>query len=133
MIKLNRLVLQKITYRLKARSSYIKLDHSSGTMIGIYPFPDELNVEWSSGEYIGESRLKQIFSHYTVLDGWILNGDQFIDNFGQQRKITSGYIGNHGNIYAGSEDGTIFHGTKTMETFTPLKPDVINDDVLFFI
>ncbi len=115
---------------LKARASYIKLDHSSGTMIGIYPFPNELNVDWSSGEYIGESRLKQIFSHYTVLDGWILNGDQFIDNFGQQRRITTGYIGNHGNIYAGSDDGTIFFGTRTMETFTPLKPDVLNDDVL---
>ena len=97
---------------LKARSSYIKLDHSSGTMIGIYPFPDELNVEWSSGEYIGENRLKQIFNHYTVLDGWILNGDQFIDNFGQKRRITTGYIGNHGNIYAGSEDGTFFMAQK---------------------
>ena len=48
---------------LKARASYIKLDHSSGTMIGIYPFPNELNVDWSSGEYIGESRVKQIFSY----------------------------------------------------------------------
>ena len=115
---------------LKARSSYVKLDHSSSIMIGIYPIPDELNIDWSSGEYNGESQLKQIFTNYRVLDGWMLNGDEFIDRIGRRRKITTGFIGQHGNVYAGSEDGIVFYGTKTMETFTPLVPDVINDDVL---
>ena len=30
----------------------------------------------------------------------------------------------------GSEDGVVFHGSKTMETFTPILSDIINDDVL---
>ena len=30
----------------------------------------------------------------------------------------------------GSEDGVVFYGSKTMETFTPILSDIINDDVL---
>ena len=29
---------------LQARSSYVKLDHSSGILVGIYPTPDELDI-----------------------------------------------------------------------------------------
>ena len=116
---------------LKARSSYVKLDHSSGIMIGIYPMPDEINIEWSSGEdYIGNNQLTNIFQNYTFLDGWILNGDELIDRIGRSMNITTSFIGQHGNVYIGSEDGTVFYGTKTMETFTALRPDIINDDVL---
>ncbi len=33
---------------LQARSSYVKLDHSSGILVWIYPTPDELDIHWSS-------------------------------------------------------------------------------------
>jgi ligand-binding sensor domain-containing protein len=115
---------------LQARSSYVKLDHSSGTLIGIYPVPDELNIEWSSGRYIGQSDLHELFMTYSVMAGWILNGDELIDDLGRRIDISTGLIGRNGNVYAGAEDGTFFQGTTTMETFYPLYPDISNTDVL---
>ena len=114
---------------LQARSSFIKLDHSSGTLIGIYPSPDEISIQWSSGPYTGQSDLNEIFMNYSVMDGWILNGDDLIDRLGRRIPITTGFIGRHGNVFAGAEDGTVFYGTTTMETFSPLIPDISNTDV----
>ena len=52
---------------LKARSSYVKLDHSSGTMVGIYPVPDEMNINWSSGEYTLETKIiTNSFTNYAI-------------------------------------------------------------------
>jgi len=115
---------------LQARSSYVKLDHSSGILVGIYPTPDELDIHWSSGQYVGQSNLHEIFMNYSAMDGWILNGDEFIDPLGRRVEITTGLIARHGNVFAGGGDGTFFHGTTTMETFFPLKLDISNTDVV---
>jgi len=114
---------------LKARSTYIKLDHTSGTLVGIFPMPDELNIDWSSEPYQGQPGLKKIFMDYTVMDGWILNGDQFIDYLGRNVEISTGMVGRHGNVLVGGEDGTFFHGLTTMETFYPMLPGLTNTDV----
>ena len=115
---------------LKARSSYVKLDHSSGIMVGIYPFPDEINILWSSGEYSKHNESNNDFTSFVVLDGWMLNGDELIDPIGNRKKITTVLFTQYGNVFLGSEDGVVFYGSKTMETFTPILPDIINDDVL---
>ena len=115
---------------LKAFSSYVKLDHSSGTLIGVYPTPDELDIMWSSGRYTGQPDLKKIFMNYNAMDGWIMNGDEFIDPLGRRVEITTGLIANHGNVFVGVIDGTFFHGTTTMESFYPLNPDIVNTDVV---
>ena len=114
---------------LKARASYVKLDHSSGTMIGIYPVPDEIDIIWSSGEYNPDQRYNEVFTDYTILDGWAFSGDDLINRNGSRTKITSIFSSQYGNIYLGSENGIVFYGSKTMETFTPIIPDVVNDDV----
>tara|TARA_B100000579_G_scaffold94832_1_gene74965 strand:+ start:1419 stop:3047 length:1629 start_codon:yes stop_codon:yes gene_type:complete len=115
---------------LKARSSYVKLGNSSGTLIGIYPSPDELNINWSSGQYVGQGDIKEILMNYHILDGWTLNGDQLLDRLGRISTISTGFIGNHGNVFLGSDNGDIFFGTKTMETLSPVIPDIDNTDVL---
>ena len=115
---------------LKAFSSYVKLDHSSGTLIGVYPTPDELDIMWSSGRYTGQPDLKKIFMNYNAMEGWIMNGDEFIDPLGRRVEITTGLIANHGNVFVGVIDGTFFHGTTTMESFYPLNPDIVNTDVV---
>ena len=114
---------------LHARSSYVKVDHSSGLLIGIYPNPDEIEVEWSSGPYFGEKSLSEILGTYTIIDGWIFNGNELIDGLGRRTSITTGYIGNHGNIFFGDDDGNIFHGTKTMESFSIIPDHITNTDV----
>ena len=118
---------------LRARSSFVKLDHSSGTLIGIYPSPDELDIEWSSGKYTGQSDIKEILLNYHILDGWTLNGDQLLDRLGRISTISTGFIGNHGNVFLGSDNGVIFYGTTTMETLSPIIPDIENTDVLSLI
>ena len=115
---------------LKARSSYVKLDHSSGMMVGIYPIPDEINILWSSGEYSKYHESNYDFTNFVVLDGWMLNGDELIDPIGNRKKITTVLFTQYGNVFLGSEDGVVFYGSKTMETFTPIFSDIINDDVL---
>ena len=97
---------------LQAKSSYVKLDHSSGILVGIYPTPDELDIHWSSGQYVGQSNLHEIFMNYSAIDGWILNGNEFIDPLGRRVEITTGLIARHGNIFAGGDDGTFFHSTE---------------------
>ncbi len=114
---------------LKARSSFIKLDHSTGILNGIYPNPDELNIEWSSGPYNGDYKSKEVLNNYSILDGWIYNGDELIDNLGRRSTITTIFFGNHGNIFFGSSDGNIFYGTTTMQTFSPIVSDIINNDI----
>ena len=114
---------------LKARSSYVKLDHSSGIMVGIYPVPDEINILWSSGEYDKDYQSNDNFTNFVVLDGWMLNGNELIDPIGNRKKITTVLFTQFGNVFLGSEDGVVFYGSKTMETFTPINPDIINDDV----
>ena len=115
---------------LKARSSYVKLDHSSGMMVGVYPVPDEINILWSSGEYNKYYETNDDFTNFVVLDGWMLNGDELIDPIGNRKRITTVLFTQYGNVLLGSENGVVFYGSKTMETFTPILSDIINDDVL---
>ena len=115
---------------LKARSSYVKLDHSSGMMVGVYPVPDEINILWSSGEYNKYYEPNDDFTNFVVLDGWMLNGDELIDPIGNRKRITTVLFTQYGNVLLGSENGVVFYGSKTMETFTPILSDIINDDVL---
>ena len=113
---------------LHARSSYVKIDHSSGTLIGIYPNPDEFEIRWSSGPYMGEKSLSDILGTYNIIDGWIFNGNELIDRLGRRTSITTGYIGSHGNIFFGNDDGNIFHGTKNMESFSIISDHITNID-----
>ena len=99
-------------------------------MVGIYPVPDEINILWSSGEYNKYHESNDDFTNFVVLDGWMLNGDELIDPIGNRKKITTVLFTQYGNVFLGSEDGVVFYGSKTMETFTPILSDIINDDVL---
>ena len=114
---------------LHARSSYVKIDHSSGIMIGIYPSPDELEIKWSSGPYRGEKFLREMLDNYSIIDSWVFNGNELIDRLGRRTSITTGYLGNYGNIFFGNNDGSIFHGTKAMESFSYIPDHITNIDV----
>ncbi len=115
---------------LKARSSYVKLDRSSGIMVGIYPIPDELNILWSSGEYRKEHKSSNDFTNFVVLDGWILNGNELIAPNGNRENVTTVLFTQYGNVFLGSDDGNVFFGSKTMETITPISVDIVNADVV---
>ncbi len=114
---------------LKARSTYYKLDHSSGVLIGIYPVPDELSIKWSSGTFMSNQKSSNILLNYPIMDGYVFNGDELVDNLGRRVKIKTFYFGKHGNIYFGTNDGLLFHATNTMQVFSSYNPDIKNIEV----
>ncbi len=103
----------------RANAVYIKLDKSSGILAGIFPMPDEINIKWSSDQYSTNNNISEILNNYTMMSGWMVSGNQFIDNYGRYIDITSGLIGANNDVWIGSSDGTLFHGNKTMESIYP--------------
>ena len=103
----------------RANTVYVKMDKSSGILAGIYPMPDELNIEWSSDLYSNNNNIAEILNNYTIMSGWMVSGNKFIDNYGRYIDITSGLIGDNNDVWIGSSDGTLFHGNKTMEAIYP--------------
>jgi ligand-binding sensor domain-containing protein len=105
------------------------LSQSSGTLIGIYPIPDEKNIEWSSGEYLEGQQLKQIIQRFTIMGNWIMNDNQLIDPLGRYVDITTGLVDNHGNVFIGTDNGSFFHASNAVEIFSPIKMGISNTDV----
>ena len=103
----------------EANAVYIKMDKTSGILSGIYPRPDELNINWSSDQYSIQNEISDIVNNYTIMSGWMVSGSQFIDNYGRYIDITSGLVGSHNDVWIGSSDGTLFHGNKTMQAIFP--------------
>ncbi len=103
----------------RANTVYIKLDKSSGILAGIYPMPDEMGIKWSSDEYLANSDVDEVLNNYTIMSGWMVSGNQLIDNYGRYIDITSGLIGSNNDVWIGSSDGTLFHGNKAMEAIYP--------------
>ena len=111
---------------IQLRSSYAKLSHSSGSLVGIYSIPDEVSINWSSGPFTNQNELSEIFMNYSISDGWIYSGNDLIDPLGRRVTMTTGFIGKYGNVYAGTDDGTFFHASEVMQNFTPMIPDITN-------
>lgn len=103
----------------KANAVYIKLDKSSGTLAGIYPRPDEINISWSSTNYYEQADIATIMNNYALMSGWMTSGSKLIDGYGRYIDITSGLIGKHNDVWIGTSDGTLFQGDKTMEAIFP--------------
>jgi len=104
---------------IKAKAIYIKCDHSTGTVLGMFPFPDEGNIQWGSEYGINIKHAEKIFMDYSVMSGWMLTGQYFIDSHGRNVSITSYYLGQYNDFWVGGSDGTIFHGEPNMEVFFP--------------
>ena len=113
----------------KASSVYVKMDRSSGTLAGIFPVPDELNIRWSSGEYSQELEVKNIVENYTLMSGWMLSGTKIIDSYGRYINITTGLIGKYNDSWVGCSDGTLFQGNMSMETLFPTEFGIRGSDI----
>jgi len=105
---------------INAGSSYLKLDKVSGIVMGILPLPDEDDINWGS-EREKYFELPNTLKNYFVTEGWIMNNNQFIDQFGKMIEPTTFYFGKNSNVYIGLEDGTIFIGDDQMEILYPYK------------
>jgi len=116
---------------INAGSTFLKLDKVSGIVMGLLPLPDEDGVIWSSKrERILE--IPNTLKNYVVIDGWIMNNNQFIDPFGEIVEPITFYFGKNSDVYIGMEDGTIFISDVQMETFYPFSFGLNNSDVAAF-
>ncbi len=105
---------------INAESTFLKLDKVSGIVMGILPLPDEDDINWSSKhEY--NLDLPEKLQNYTIMDGWMMNYNQFIDPVREKYNTNHLSYLNNNKVYIGLEDGTIFSGDVQMETFYPLE------------
>ncbi len=113
---------------IKNGGSYIKLDRSSGILLGIQLSQVEQDIVWSS-HFERLIAVPVELQYYNVMDNWILNLNQLIDPEGQILNITTFYWDYYGYAWIGSSDGSILIGDKQMETFYPYRPGLANNDV----
>ena len=74
-----------------AGPSYLKLDRTSGVFLGSFTFPDEMEIEWSSGPMKYSNSVDDVLMDYTVMDGWLLNLNSFISPKGKNVYISTIY------------------------------------------
>ncbi len=116
---------------LNVESSFLKLDKISGIVMGLLPFPDEDEIIWSS-ERERYLEIPNSLKNYIIMDGWIINDNQFIDPFGKIVIPATFYFGRNNEVYFGMEDGTIFNGDIQMETFYPFSFGLNSADITAF-
>ena len=116
---------------ISTENSFFKLDKISGLMMGMLPLPDEDDIIWSSkrDQYL---EIPNILKDYTVMDGWSINQNGFINSIGKYVEPNTFYFGKNSEVYIGMEDGTIFNGDVQMETFYPYHYGLNNSDVTAF-
>ena len=108
---------------------YLKLDRVSGIFLGSMPFPDEMEINWSSGPIRYAEGIDDLLMEYTVMDGWLLNLNTFISPFGKQVRATTIYKGSTNALWVGSDSGIIFQGDPYLKSFYPLTYGLANMDV----
>ena len=114
---------------LKTNSLYVKVESSSGISLGLYPVPDEKNIQWSSEPYQAYDYQTNILMNYNFMFNWSLNGKYLMNQYGQRERVTTFFNGDFNNVWAGSDKGTLFQGNKNMETFFPLEIGLNSDFV----
>ena len=112
-----------------AGTLYLKLDRVSGIFLGSMPFPDEMEINWSSGPIRYAEGINDLIMEYSVMDGWLLNLDTFISPFGKSVRATTIYKGSTNALWVGTDSGIIFQGDTYMKSFYPLTFGLANTDV----
>ena len=115
-----------------AGSLYLKLDRTSGVFLGSFSFPDEMEIEWSSGPMKYGNSVDDILMDYTVMDGWLLNLNSFISPKGKNVYISTIYKGDNNTMWVGTDAGVIFQGDPYMKSFYPIQYGLANSDVQTF-
>jgi hypothetical protein len=74
---------------VRTLSSYLKLDHVSGTFLGVFPYPDE-QVFWGDFNYRNNLTVKDFaFEDFFVESGWLLTNQGASDQNGTFSKYIS--------------------------------------------
>ena len=117
---------------VQTSSGYVKLDHISGIFFGMYTFPDEKNIRWSSGSKLPDNIMDEL-NEYSLSDGWMSLNGSAINPHGRDLRATSFYVGREGDVVLGMADGTIFVGDNRLKFLEPLTAGLGNNDVQFIL
>ena len=115
---------------VRSGSLFIKLDRSSGIMLGMFSSPDIDDIDWSSGRLSAMDIPTNILESYSVLDGWLYVQDGFLSPKGKRAFIRTAHTGKFKDIWIGCSDGMIFLGGTQMKALTPIQSGLANSDVM---
>ena len=115
---------------IRSGSLFIKLDRSSGIMLGMFSSPDSEKIWWSSGRLTAAEVPTNVLDSYNVMDGWLYIHDGFLGPGGKRAFIRTAHTGKFRDVWIGCSDGMIFLGGSQMKALSPLQFGLINNDVM---
>ncbi len=110
-------------------TSFLKLDRTSGILLGVMLSPDEEISHWSSETIYFNRDIPKEWANYSFTDGWLLMVDQLVDPRGEYLKVLTTFTASNHDIWIGSEDGWVFRGDDQMEIFNPICLGPASNDV----
>ena len=112
---------------IKTSSTFVKLDHVSGTFLGVFTYPDEKNIDWGDISFKNRFISKQLsvssivseFEDYFVEEGWLLGNDSAADNSGIFHDYHSLLITENGFSWIGLSNGQLLYIDDFSKTISP--------------
>ena len=105
---------------IKTSSTFIKLDHVSGSFLGVFTYPDEENIDWGDIGFKNRFIFKDFsFEDYFIEGGWILGNDSAADNNGIFHNYNSLLITENGIGWIGLSNGQLLYIDDFSKTISP--------------
>ena len=105
---------------IKTSSTFIKLDHVSGSFLGVFTYPDEENIDWGDIGFKNRFIFKDFsFEDYFIEGGWILGNDSAADNNGIFHNYNSLLITENGFGWIGLSNGQLLYIDDFSKTISP--------------
>ena len=105
---------------IKTSSTFIKLDHVSGSFLGIFTYPDEGNIDWGDVSFKNRFIYKDFsFEDYFVEKGWLLGNDSAADNNGIFHDYNSFLATENGFGWIGLSNGQLLYIDDFSKTISP--------------
>ncbi len=105
---------------IKTSSTFIKLDHVSGSFLGVFTYPDEENIDWGDIGFKNRFIFKDFsFEDYFIEGGWLLGNDSAADNNGIFHDYNSLLITENGFGWIGLSNGQLLYIDDFSKTISP--------------
>ncbi len=105
---------------IKTSSMFIKLDHVSGSFLGVFAYPDEENIDWGDIGFKNRFIFKDFsFEDYFIEKGWLLGNDSAADNNGIFHDYNSLLITENGIGWIGLSNGQLLYIDDFSKTISP--------------
>ena len=105
---------------IKTTSRFIKLDHVSGSFLGVFTYPDEEGIDWGDIGFKNKFIYKDFsFEDYFIEQGWLLGNDSAADNNGVFHDYNSFLMTENGFGWIGLSNGQLLYIDDFSKTITP--------------